>query len=60
MEISTFMRPHDDEQDLDISKIDTHYKHQEPKPVVDSPNPQESIEEQEDLLHQRVSERRNE
>ena len=48
MEISTFMRPHDDEQDLDISKIDTHYEHQEPKSVVDSPNPQEIIEEQEE------------
>ena len=46
MEISTFMRPHDDEQDLGISKIDTHYEHQEQKPVADSPNPQEIIEEQ--------------
>ena len=43
MEISTFMRPHDDEQDLDISKTGTQNEKQLPGSPVESVNPQENV-----------------
>ena len=43
MEISTFMRPHDDEQDLDISKTDTQNEQQVPGSLVESVNTQENV-----------------